>query len=130
MRLSSVAPDNATKSRVHSGSRGRRVLAFLKTPIIGASVVSLLDSIVLQPVFGSASKTTLVLVLFLEGSIGLIAGSAIALSSTPSISKTGEIMFGRAPWSREGERNAERVAGKWMLASTLLILAGFGLSVT
>jgi hypothetical protein len=97
---------------------------------MGASIVSLLDLAVLQPVFGSVSKTTLVLLLFLEGSIGLIAGSAIALSSTPSISKTGEIMFGRAPWSREGERNAERVAGKWMIASTLLILSGFALSAT
>jgi hypothetical protein len=130
MRLVSAALDNVSKSRIHSRSRGRRVLDYLKTPLIGASVVSLLDAVVLQPVFGSLSKTTLVLVLFLEGSIGLIAGSAIALSSTPSISKTGEIMFGRAPWSREGERNAERVAGKWMIASTLLILAGFALSAT
>ena len=93
MRLSSSVPDNVTKTGVHSGNRGRRVLAYLKIPVIGALVVSLLDSAVLEPVFGSAFKTTLVLVLFLEGRIGLIAGSAIALSSTPSISKTGEIMF-------------------------------------
>jgi uncharacterized membrane protein len=130
MRLVSAPLNNVSKSRVHNRSRRRRVLDYLKTPLIGASVVSLLDSVVLQPVFGSMSKTTLVLVLFLEGSIGLIAGSAIALSSTPSISKTGEFMFGRAPWSREGERNAERVAGKWMIASTLLILGGFALSAT
>jgi hypothetical protein len=76
------------------------------------------------------SKTTLVLVLLLEGGAGLIIGSVIALSSTPSISKVGEIAFERAPWSREGERNAERVAGKWMIASTLLVLAGFALSAT
>jgi hypothetical protein len=130
MRQISLALDNVSKSRVHQRSRGRRILDYLKTPVIGASMVSLLDSVVLLLFFGSGSKTTLVLVLFLEGSIGLIAGSAIALSSTPSISKTGEIMLGRAPWSREGERNAERVAGKWMIASTLLILAGFALSAT
>jgi hypothetical protein len=130
MRLISAALDNVSKNRVHSRSRGRRLLDYLKTPVTGASIVSLLDFAVLQSVFGSVSKTTLVLLLFLEGSIGLIAGSAIALSSTPSISKTGEIMFGRAPWSREGERNAERVAGKWMIASTLLIVSGFALSAT
>jgi hypothetical protein len=92
--------------------------------------VALLNPIFLQLVSGSLSKTTLVLVLLLEGGAGLIVGSAIALSSTPSISKAGEIVFERAPWSREGERNAERVAGKWMIASALLILAGFVLSAT
>jgi hypothetical protein len=130
MRQISLALDNVSKSRVHERGRARRILDYLKTPVIGASIVSVLDSVVKLLFFGSGSKTTLVLVLFLEGSIGLIAGSAIALSSTPSISKTGEIMLGRASWSREGERNAERVAGKWMIASTLLILAGFALSAT
>ena len=129
MTASSTSPDNGSKSRV-SGKSLDRVLNYLKTPALGSSVVALLDLFFLQLILGSPSKTTWVLVLLLEGGAGLIVGSAIALSSTPSISKAGEIMFERAPWSREGERNAERVAGKWMIASTLLILAGFALSAT
>jgi hypothetical protein len=66
--------------------------------------------------------------LFLEGAVGLIASSAIALSSTPSISKVSEITFGTARWSREGEKNAEKVAGKWIIASAILIAVGFFLS--
>ena len=129
MTASSASNDNGSKSRV-SGKSLHRVLNYLKTPALGASVIALLDLFFLQLILGSSSKTTWVRVLLLEGGTGLIVGSAIALSSTPSISKAGEIMFERAPWSREGERNAERVAGKWMIASTLLILGGFALSAT
>jgi hypothetical protein len=130
LTVGSAVPSNGPKTRFATRSLRLRVLNYMKTPVIGASVITLADSIILPAVLGSASKTTLVLVILLEGGLGLIAGSAIALSSTPSISKTGEIMFGRAPWSREGERNAERVAGKWMIASTLLIIIGFALSAT
>jgi hypothetical protein len=129
MTPSSRPRDDGPKNRVPSKTL-RRVWNYLKIPVVGASIVALLNPIFLQLVSGSLSKTTLVLVLLLEGGAGLIVGSAIALSSTPSISKAGEIVFERAPWSREGERNAERVAGKWMIASALLILAGFVLSAT
>jgi len=129
MTTSSRPRDDGPKNRVPSETL-RRVLNYLKRPLVGAAIVALSDPIFLQLVLGAFSKTTLVLALLLEGGVGLIVGSAIALSSTPSISKAGEIVFERAPWSREGERNAERVAGKWMIASALLILAGFALSAT
>lgn len=129
MTVSSRARDDGPKNRVPTQTL-RRVWNYLRRPVVGASILVLLDPIFLQLISGSLSKTTLVLVLLLEGGAGLIVGSAIALSSTPSISKAGEIVFERAPWSREGERNAERVAGKWMIASALLILAGFVLSAT
>lgn len=128
MTGNSTTFDGGQKNRVTSKSLPRRVLSYLKTPVIGASILILMNPLVLQLLFGSTFKTTLVLVMFLEGAVGLIVGSAIALSSTPSVSKSGEIMFGSTSWSREGERNAERVAGKWFIASTLLILAGFALS--
>jgi len=108
--------------------RLQRFLSYVKTPVIAASVIGMLDSLTSVPMFGSVSKVTLVLVLFLEGAVGLIASTAIALSSTPSISKFGEITLGTARWSKEGEKNAVRVAGKWIIASTLLILTGFALS--
>jgi hypothetical protein len=129
MTANSTVFDSGQKKRIPSMSLRRRILSYLKTPVIGASIVALMDLLGLQLLSGSTLKTTLVLVMFLEGAVGLIAGSAIALSSTPSISKSGEIMFGTAPWSREGERNAERVAGKWFIASTFMILTGFALSV-
>jgi hypothetical protein len=113
-----------------SGGRLRRFFSYVKTPVIAASAIALLDPLVLEPMSGSVSKLTLVLVLFLEGAVGLIASSAIALSSTPSISKVSEITFGTSRWSREGEKNAERVAGKWVIASAILILLGLVLSAS
>lgn len=67
--------------------------------------------------------------MLLEGSVGLLAGAGIVLSSTPSISKIGEITIRSAAWSRDGEKHAERVAGKWIIASALIILTGFTLSI-
>jgi hypothetical protein len=126
MTLSPAVFNSSENSVV--GKRLRRFLSYVKTPVIAASAIALLDPLVLEPISGSVSKLTLVLVLFLEGAIGLITSSAIALSSTPSISKVGEITFGTARWSREGEKYAEKVAGKWVIASALLILIGFVLS--
>jgi hypothetical protein len=108
--------------------RMQRFLSYVKTPVMAASVIGMLDALTLVPLFGKVSKVTLVLILLFEGGLGLVAGTAIALSSTPSISKFGEITLGTARWSKEGEKNAERVAGKWVIASTLLILTGFALS--
>jgi len=39
--------------------------------------------------------------------MGLLAGAGIALSSTPSISKTGETIFNTASWSRESRKCRE-----------------------
>lgn len=73
-------------------------------------------------------RNSLVLLLFLEGGVGLLAGAGIALSSTPSVSKYGEMMFGTAVWSRDMEKNAEHIAGKWIIASSLIVLVGFAVS--
>jgi hypothetical protein len=78
---------------------------------------------------GAAWKSTLSLVLLLEGGIGLLAGTGIALSSSPSVSKVGETFLGTAAWSREAEKNAERVGLRWILCSSLLVLIGFGVSM-
>ncbi len=110
------------------GRRLHQFLSYVKLPVITASLIALLNTLVLDLISRSVFKETLVLVLFLEGALGLIAGSAIALSSTPSISKVGEITLGTAKWSREGEKSAEKVAGKWIIASAILVLLGFALS--
>lgn len=107
----------------------RRILSYSKTPVIAAVIVVFLDLILLEILFGSVSRIMFVLVLFLEGSLGLIAGAGIAISSTPFISKIGEMTVGRSAWSRESEKNAEKVAGKWITASALIILIGFSLSI-
>jgi hypothetical protein len=95
---------------------------------MGAVGVTCLDAVVLIPTLGVSWRPTLVLVLLLEGGLGLLAGSGISLSSTPSVSKVGEAVLGTAPWSRESERNAERVGLKWILGSCLLIAIGLGVA--
>jgi hypothetical protein len=101
----------------------------MKRPVIAAFTVTLLDLSGILLTTGTLPRTTLALLMLLEGSIGLLAGAGIVLSTTPSVSKVGEITIGSAGWSREGERHAERVAGKWIIASTLMILTGFALSI-
>ena len=126
---SQLAPFREGSKDLALNRRIRRILLFLKKPVIAAAVLTLLNPVAVEFVFGTFSRNTLVLVFLFEGGLGLIGGTAIGLSSTPSVSKFGEMTIGTAPWSREGERNAERVAAKWIVASTLIILAGFGLSV-
>jgi hypothetical protein len=101
----------------------------MKKPVLAAFTVTFLDLTGMLLIIGTLPRTTLALVMLLEGGFGLLAGAGIALSSTPSISKIGEITIGSARWSREGERHAERVAGKWIIASSLIILLGFALSL-
>lgn len=108
--------------------RIKLLLNYAKKPVVGALAIILSDLTSLFIVIGAIPKPTIILVLFFEGGLGLLAGSAIMLSSTPSITKIGEMTFGTASWSREGERNAEKVGGKWILGSSLVILLGFALS--
>ena len=105
------------------------VLRFLRQPLFAAIIISGVDAIISFTFSGTAWKPTLELVLLLQGGLGLLAGTGIALSSTPSVSKVGETMLGTASWSREAEKNSERAGLKWMLGSCVLIAAGFGLSV-
>ena len=107
----------------------RRLRNYLIRPAIAAGAITCVDSLILFAALGTTWRQTLVLALWLEGGLGLLAGAGIALSSTPSISKAGEMIFNTAPWSRESERNAERVGWKWMLGSALLVLIGLAVSM-
>ena len=105
------------------------ILNYLRKPALAAAIVSLVDSLGLMISFGFVSRDTLVLLLLLEGGIGLMSGVGIALSSTPSISKIGHATIGTAEWSREAEKNAERVGLKWIVTGSFLVIIGFALSV-
>ena len=107
----------------------RRIWNYLIRPAFAASAITCVDGLILFFILQSNWKQTLVLALWLEGGLGLLAGAGIALSSTPSISKAGETIFNTAPWSRESESNAERVGLKWILGSSLLVLIGLAVSM-
>ena len=107
----------------------RRLWNYLIRPAIAAGAIACVDGFILFLMSGAAWRQTLVLALWLEGGLGLLAGAGIALSSTPSISKTGEMIFNTAQWSRESERNAERVGLKSILGSSLLFLIGLAVSI-
>jgi hypothetical protein len=114
---------------LQSNKKSNRILSYVTKPILAAVSISLVDTLVLQFGFGFISRNTLTLVLLLEGGIGLLSGVGIALSSTPSISRIGHATIGTAAWSRDAEKNAERVGLKWMAAASLLALLGFALSI-
>lgn len=61
-------------------------------------MVVLVDVAGLLVATGSTPRSTLTLLLFLEGGLGLIISVAIALSSGPSVAKVGETLFGTSPW--------------------------------
>lgn len=113
------------RSRKKSG----QILSYMKKPALAAIIIPLADTLVLLIGFEFISRNTLILVLLLEGGIGLISGVGIALSSTPSISKIGHATIGTAAWSKEAEKNAERVGLKWIVAASLLLLIGFAMSI-
>ena len=106
-----------------------QIVNYLTKPILAAVIIPLVDTLVLQIGYGFISRNTLTLVLLLQGGIGLLSGVGIALSSTPSISRIGHATIGTAAWSRDAEKNAERVGLKWMVAASLLVLIGFALSI-
>ena len=107
----------------------RRLWNYLIRPALAAGAITIVDGLILLFIAAAAWRQTLVLALWLEGGLGLLAGAGIALSSTPSISKTGEMIFNTAPWSRGSEKNAERVGLKWILGSSLLVLIGLAVSI-
>ena len=101
---------------------------YLAVPFIAAAFVIFVDALGILLTLGTFSRDNLVIVMFLEGGIGLIAGVGISLSSTPFVSAAGERLFGTSPWSGQAERHAERVGWKWLIGSTFLILVGFVVS--
>ena len=107
----------------------RRLRNYLIRPSLAAGAITIVDGLILLFISAATWRQTFVLTLWLEGGLGLLAGAGIALSSTPSISKTGEMIFNTAPWSRESEKNAERVGLKWILGSSLLVLIGLAVSI-
>jgi len=119
----SISIDLQTKKKTS------QIVNYLTKPILAAVIIPLVDTLVLQIGYGFISRNTLTLVLLLQGGIGLLSGVGIALSSTPSISRIGHATIGTAAWSRDAEKNAERVGLKWMVAASLLVLIGFALSI-
>ena len=114
---------------LRSKKKTGRILSYMTKPVLATIIISLVDTLVLLIGFGFISRYTLILVLLLEGGIGLISGVGIALSSTPSISKIGHATIGTAAWSKEAEKNAERVGFKWIITASLLVVIGFALSI-
>ena len=106
----------------------RKRLPNLARSLVYSAIITIGDLIVLLVLTREISGSTLTLILFLEGGIGLLSGVAISLSSSPSMSKLGEELFHTSPWSREAERHAESVGLKWMLTATFLLLLGFAIS--
>ena len=102
---------------------------YLSRPLIAALLVAFIDSFGLFLFRGFVDVSALVLLLFLDAGVVLLAGVGIALSSTPSISKVGQTVLGTSPWSRNAEKHAERVGWKWMVASVFLFLLGILISV-
>src|SRR6266702_640706 len=120
-----LPPNTRTSGHRMRQIDGRLVLKYSSKPFLAALTIALVDSLALYLVVNSVPGQTLALILFFEGGFGLILGVGVSLSATPSVSKASERLFGTSPWSRDGERHAERVGWKWMLASTFLILIGF-----
>ena len=132
MRVVSSTGNNQDSERRASRSVRVRLFStakYLSRPLLAALLVASIDSLGLFLLQGSIVQSTLVLLLFLEAGVGLIAGVGIALSSTPSVSRMGQTLLGADPWSREAERHAERVGSKWLIASVFLVSIGFVLSV-
>src|SRR5215467_3641636 len=88
---------------------------YLSQPVIAALTLATVDWLGLFLFRGTVDVSTLVLLLFLEAGVGLMAGVGISLSSTPSVSKIGETVLGTAPWPLRSERHAERVGLKRMI---------------
>jgi len=106
----------------------RKRLPNIARSLVYSAIITIGDLIVLLVLTRKMSGSILTLILFFEGGIGLLAGVAISLSSSPSMSKLGEQLFHTSPWSREAERHAESVGLKWMLTATFLVLLGFAIS--
>jgi len=111
--------------KIRAGKSSRRLFSYSKTPLSAALVIAACDSLGLLIGLRQLSRSTLVLVLFLEGGLGLLLGVVISLSSSPSASRVGQTLFGTSPWTRESEKHAEKVGSRWMLASSFLVLLGF-----
>ena len=105
-----------------------QVASYLAVTFAFAAAVVLLDVAGLLLTTRSTPKSTLTLLLFLEGGLGLIISVVIALSSGPSVAKAGETLFGTSPWSQGAQKHAEKTSLRWMLASAYIIIIGFVVS--
>ncbi len=110
-------------------TRREKLLSFLKLPLLAGLTILAINLVGLLITFGVVSKPLLVLLLFLEGGVGLLVGVGVSVTATPSISRLGQVLLGTAPWSRDYEKHAERIGWKWMIAASLLIGAGFVISI-
>jgi hypothetical protein len=125
-----VAGENRkSQGRLSPQARLLSFARYLTRPLLAALLLTIFDSIGLVLFQGLIDQPTLVLLIFLEGGAGLLVGVGISLSSTPAVSRIGSTVLGTATWSIDAEKHAQRVGLKWMIASALLVLIGFVLSV-
>ncbi len=103
----------------------RDIAKYFAKPFLAALAIAVVDSVGLFLSVGFIPKPTLVLILFLEGGLGLLVGVSISLSSTPSVSRASATLFGTDPWSKESEKHAERVGLRWLVGSAILVMIGF-----
>ena len=125
-----VAGENRnSKGRVPPQTRLLSLARYLSRTLLAALLLTIFDLIGLLLLQGLIDQSTLVLLIFLEGGGGLLVGVGISLSSTPTASRIGHTVLGTTAWSIDAEKYAERVGLKWIIASALLVLIGFVLSV-
>ena len=113
---------NTADSSISKSKRALRLLLeSFSYPIVLVPITILIVFLLTR----SVSKDTFVLLMFLEGGLGLLAGVGISLSNSPSVAKTSEQLFRTSPWSREAEKHAQRAGLRWIIASTFLVIIGF-----
>ena len=63
------------------------------------------------------------LALLVEGGLGLVLGSAVAVYS-PVVSKVSEHFFRSAPWNAKRQKEAEKQGQVWIATGVMLVVAG------
>jgi hypothetical protein len=99
------------------------VLKLLVSCCVYALIVLLIDfvSILLLRVEQANFVSILSLLMLLEGGLGLIIGSAVALYS-PVISKVEEVIFHSEPWDAKRQKQAEKQGYSWIVTGGILVL--------
>lgn len=106
-------------------TRIKSLLNLLVSCCVYALIVLLIDfvSILLLGAEQASFASSLSLLMLLEGGIGLIVGSAVALYS-PVISKVEEVIFHSEPWNAKRQKQAEKQGYPWIGTGGILVLTG------
>ena len=129
MKMVNTAGHRQLKQSADTGRRLARGFRYLGRTALFALIVFFADLGGLLA-FGMLAKTSLILILTLEGGLGLLLGVAVSLSATPFATRIGQVLLDTSPWSIDAEKHAMRAGFRWMLVSSILILLGFALSAS